>query len=219
MKKMKIGILLVFAVLALVSVASAALPSYPVDVTIPNSNAAISYLKADVTSSGAPELPTGAYNAWCVDSTDSIKLKTSYAFTAYSSLDEASIAASGMPSAQWKKINYILNNPNADWKITQAAMWHYDGDSALAFPTHDIVTGYNHAAYTAYINQVNLNGNGFVPSNGQLYAVVLYKKGTQVVIIPRPTSSNAPEFPTLALPVAMIIGVVGAVQFVRARKE
>jgi hypothetical protein len=219
MRKLKFGILLLFAVLALVSVASAALPYSPVKASIA-SDYATSYFKVDVTSGVTPELPNGIYSGWCTDFDHGISLLTPYTFKAYSSLNASSFA-SGMPSAQWKKINYILNNKNADWKITQAAIWHYDGDSGALYPAHGEVSGYSHSAYDAYIATVDANGAKFVPSCGQLYAVILYKKGIQVVIVERPTPEchNAPEFPTLALPVAMVIGVVGAVQFVRTRKE
>ena len=53
-----------------------------------------------------------------------------------------------------------------------------------------------------------------------LYAVILYKPGYQVIIIEANyPCDNTPEFPTLALPVAMLIGVVGAVQYIKTRKE
>jgi hypothetical protein len=243
MKKMQGGILVIVAVLALVSVASAgllsqvqscsqpapdtvtALPIDTVNVTISGANAPVSYLRAYITASRTPELFPGSYAAWCLDCQDGIRF-TSYEFVAYSSLDEASIVASGMPQAHWKKINYILNNKNADWRIMQAAMWHYDGDAAAVFPTHDTVTGYNHADYTAYISTIDSKGAAFVPGFGQNYAVLLYKKGVPTVIIERPQAcppcgncGGVPEFPSLVLPVAMIIGLLGAVFCIRRTRE
>jgi hypothetical protein len=216
---MKYGILIFLAVLAIVSVASAALPFAPVNAKLVSTNAPVSYFNIDVTSGVTPELPVGMYAGWCTDFNHPVAL-TSYVFTAYSSLDTASFNP-GMPSANWNKINYMLNNKNADWRITQAAMWHYDGLSAVPYPEHGIISGYSHSEYDAYIASVDANGANFVPSCGQLYAVILYKPGVQVVIVemPTPECHDAPEFPTLALPVAMLIGVVGAVQFIRTRKE
>jgi len=220
MKKMKIGILMVLAILTLVSVASAALPFAPVNAVI-SRNAPVSYYGVDITSGVDPELPVAdGYTGWCTDTHTILLLGTNNGFTAYSSLNPASFPAS-LPTADWNKINYILNNKAADWRVTQAAMWHYNGDAGVPYPEHDTVVGYDHAAYDAYVAQVDEFGANFRPlCGGQIYGVILYKPGTQVVVVERPTPKcpPSPEFPTIALPVAMLVGVVGAVEYLKERK-
>lgn len=230
MKKMKFGILMVVVVFALVSAVSATLPYNPVNVhmTFGGPNA---YWSVDVAPPGvSPELPaSNGMGGFCTDPNHGLG-NGDYVFTAYSSLNEGSFP-SGMPTANWKKVNYILNNEYAaDWRITQAAIWHYDGMSAAEYPSatgvrpYDSVTnpsGYKLDDYKAYIHQVDLHGANFIPRCGEYYAIILYKPDLQEVIVRGQTDrcDNTPEFPTLALPVAMLIGVVGMAQYVRSKKE
>ena len=107
-------------------------------------------------------------------------------------------------------------------------MWKVDGGSGETYPSDFYTDGYDHGEFNTYMGLVNAQG-AFVPTNpGQKYAVILVKdyyendvhKIWQPILIPGTIPSiPTPEFPTLALPVAMLIGVVGAVQYVRARKE
>jgi hypothetical protein len=223
MKKMKLGILMVLAVLALVSVASATLPSGNLAVHAnlinPNTN---SYWGVDVTQGVNDELPIGLYDGWCTDTANDISTGLHY-FTAYSSLDSGSFPL-GMPSAQWDRVNYILNHPASDWMITQAAIWHFDGQSGEAYPhangvwTWNGLNGYSKADYDAYVGAIP---SGFSPTCREpYYAIILYDPGKQVIVVPGETDChNSPEFPSLALPVAMLIGVVGGVQYIKSKKE
>jgi hypothetical protein len=221
MKKMKFGILMVVAVLLLVSAVSAAIPAGGAAVTAKGTYPfAGSYWGIEVITSAVPsDLPVASgYAGWCVDANNGMSKNVPIDFTAYSSLNTV---PAFIPSADWNKINYILNHKHADWKITQAAMWHYDGMSLDPYPTHDNVVGYSEAAYDLYIAQVEAHGADYVPKCGKLYAIILYKRGVQAVIVEGHTipCDNTPEFPTLALPVAMLIGVIGTVEYIRTRKE
>jgi len=228
-KTMKFVMLMVMAAFALISVASASLPGAVTATGIYPASPLNSYWTIDVTKSSATEVPAAlGYEGWCVDTGNSTYVGQSYDYTAYSSLGTL---PNGIPTIDWKAINYILNvaPSNGDWRIRQAAMWHYDGMSSTPLPAHDNVqpqtsdpSGYNKDVYLEYIKDIDLHKRSFVTECGAKYAIILYHQGTQVVIVEGKTDScqtSAPEFPSLALPVAMLIGVVGAVEYIKTRKE
>jgi hypothetical protein len=238
MRKMKLGILLVLAIISLISVASAGFPSAVNGIpTYPGSN---SYWSVQLLLPGVtPELPAASgYTSWCTDADPNnphyLRSGTVYGFTAYSSLDGGWPA--DMPGvSSWNKVNYILNHKHADWRITQAAIWHFDGQSTATHPKADIVCpdtacsgGYKTGlattpgTYEAYIKDTEDNGGSFNPdcTNYPKYAVVLYQPGKQVIIVEDDfTCPPVPEFPTLALPVAMLVGLVGTAQYFKSQKE
>lgn len=229
MKHMKFVMLMVVAAIALISGASAALPGAVTATGIFPASPLNSYWTFDVTTSAATEVPVAnGYEGWCVDSGNSTYIGQSYNYVAYSSLGAL---PNGIPTIDWKAINYILNvaPSNGDWRIKQAAMWHYDGMSSTPLPAHDNVqpktsdpTGYDTDVYLQYIRDIDSHKGSFITDCGAKYAIILYHQGAQVVIIEGKTDScqtSAPEFPSLALPVAMLIGVVGAVEYIKTRKE
>jgi hypothetical protein len=208
MRKMKFGILLVFAVLALVSVASASLPS-EVTATIGYPGPQ-SYWNVDVTIGGGDIPAVNGYIGWCADSLTGLGEGTRI-FQVYSSLGAM---PEGFPTINWNKVNYVINHKDGADKYTiQAVIWHYDGGPHV-WGTYDV------AKYNALIAAADANP-AYVPGPGDLYSVILWNlRSAQPIFIELPVPEiPAPEFPTLALPVAMLIGVVGAVQYVRARKE
>lgn len=210
MKKMNFGILLIFAVLALVSVASAGLPSQ-VTATLahPGPNG---YWNVDVTAvvGGTDISTTVNYDGYCAASNLPITVG-SKVFNVYSSLGAL---PAGLPTVNWNKVNYVLNHKaGADNATIQAVIWHYDG-GPHSYPT------VNWVKYQELVNAADANPT-YVPGVGENYAVILWSsRNQQPVIIEVPIPDiPVPEFPTLALPIAMMIGVVGAVQFIKARKE
>lgn len=222
MRKSKFGILLVFALLTLVSVVSAALPSlvtgeiiYPVPQ---------SYYNVNIKSGGSGELtnsPPVFQDSWCVDSVHHIYANKDYTFNVVSSLTNPSF-----PNVivKWKQINYVLNMRTTwglDAVTTQAVLWHYDGGV--------IGSGYDPTKYNAAIAATDafiLANPHWAPGCGQVYAVVLQPKEltlglqSQIIIVERPVPCTpTPEFPTLALPVGMIVGVLGLVYTVKTREK
>ena len=117
----------------------------------------------------------------------------------------------------------------ADKDTLQAVIWHYDGRPNPIAP-------YNPAKYAELVGLADGN-KSFVPGCGQKYAVVLYhptgtyenpaqaSHPTQAIflVLTKPTCPDpgipAPEFPSLALPAGMLIGMVGLVYFVRGREN
>jgi hypothetical protein len=208
MRKMKFGILLVFAVLALVSVASAALPSQ-VTATIGHPGPQ-SYWDVDVTIGGGDIPAADDYIGWCASSALGLG-EGERIFQVYSSLGTM---PEGFPTVDWNKVNYVINHKaGANPSTIQAVIWHYDGGV-------NSFDGVDMTKYDALIAAAEANPT-YVPGVGENYAVILWNhRSLQPIFIEIPIPEiPAPEFPTLALPVAMLIGVVGAVQYVRARKE
>jgi hypothetical protein len=235
LKMFKYGIFVVLAVLALVSVASAALPSQVTGyVNNPGGTgwpATGSYFDVMVTADGSLELQNGLHrDAWCVDTNANpanyITPGTSYVFDVTSSLDDPQFAY--LPhTIQWKKINYVLNN-HATWSLTssqiQDVIWNYDG-APLSSPGGNIG-----AAITATDSFFAGGANAdWTPPCDGVYAVLLNAREPtnanyhiQLIFVELPTTTcsiPSPEFPTLALPAAMIVGMVGVVYTLRTREK
>ncbi len=222
MKNLKLGILVVLALFALVSVASAV----PATITLEHRtfpNIPFSFIKA-VTANGDEDVPIGTYNGWCIGFTV-VGLGSGMTYHAIDSRADLSGTPAYIQSTQWNMVNWILNHPNADWRITQAALWKVDGGSGVAYPDDaaysGYVAGYDHAAFDAYMAQVITHGS-FVPSHpGEKYAVILWKTyGGQPLIIPAIIPDiPSPEFPTVAIPVGMLVSVAGVVLYLKNREE
>jgi hypothetical protein len=213
MRKMKLGFLLILAVIFLVSVASAALPaSVTASITHPGAD---SYFNVDITSGGNTALPTmNGYLGWCADS-HMIGLGGGTTFTPYDMRYETA----PIHSADWNRINWILNHKNGAMKGSiQQAIWYFDhGRISTSWAPYDETEVQN------LITDATNNGATYVPTApGLKYAVVLYNRETLQPVfveatIPKPP--DAPEFPTLALPVAMLVGLVGVIYAIRSREE
>ena len=226
-KKIRFGILIVVAILMLVSGASA-LPSWINAYVTHPGIVGPSYFDIKVTSNGDNDIKDGVtYVGWCADSQNYIYPPATLNFTVYSSLN--TVPYPPVPTANWNKINYVLNNPmGADKDTLEAVFWHYDGRVTPIEP-------YNHAKYAALVAAADGNAT-FVPDCGQKYAVVLYHETgtfenpvqrshpTQAIflVLTKPMCSDpgipVPEFPTLALPAGMIIGLMGLVYVIRERE-
>lgn len=221
MRTSKLSILIIFAILALVAVASAALPvSVTATMTHPSPYVSTSpYWVVNITAGGNADLTNGIHDGYCADGSVVMKLMSS--FDIYDSRYPA-LFPSGLPSANWNKINYVLNNQQgADKQTLQAVYWHYGGIGTIPYGHH-----YNLAKYNLIIADANANGGSFIPTTaGQHYAVITWNpKQVQSVfveaIVPTiPGPSPVPEFPTIALPIAMILGGVFIIHVVKGREK
>lgn len=108
------------------------------------------------------DIANATYKGWCADTNAPFVTGVVLAAHAYSSYDpEAPI-----PNAQWDKINYILNHKKyADQMEIQNAIWFFidncNEDATL------------NAVSQGLVNAANENGEGFIPTQGQILAVVL----------------------------------------------
>jgi hypothetical protein len=209
MRKLLVSGIFVIAIFALVSAASAALPA-TVEATIIHPGA-VSYWDVNIISGGNSELPNGLYVGWCADSQLGLDQGT-HLFEVYSSLASNPTSIS---SANWHKINYILNHKgSADMYTIQAAIWYYDG-GIVPWGLVDSV------ALAQLIADADANGGSYTPGPGDVYAVILWNgKAYQSILIEVPIPDiPVPEFPSVALPVSMILGIVFTVHIIRSRKN
>jgi len=229
MKKMKFGILMVLAVLALVSVASALPDTIHINSRAVSQTSSYFKLNVDaVNPAGDTDIALGSNRAMCMDYLTS----GGQPVGEWNVWDTRTVNNGDLPVyfthiPNWNKVNWIANNENADWRITQAAIWKLDGacvsdpTPADCYPAFGYASGYSHAAFDTYWTQVQAQGS-FVPTYGEYYAALLTKVDSKVqpmavrVYIP---PNEVPEFPTLALPVALLVGIIGAVTYVRTKKE
>lgn len=238
MRKMKFVILMLIAALAFVSVASALPDTLTIknaDITGPNSPD--SYFQI-ITQNGDTELPAGSHDAMCMG----WKIFGKWYGTEWTTWDTriANSYPDYMGTIEWNRVNWIANNvfdgskygftasPD-DWKITQAALWKLDGGKSSPGPYTDnaYIKTYDNAKFQAYWTAVQSAAAGsFVPGEGQYYVALLTKDANDWVAQPIAIrvyipehNIPSPEFPTLALPVAMLIGLAGAVEYVRTKKE
>jgi hypothetical protein len=244
MRKMKLGILLVVALLALVSCASA-FPPLPTSLTIthpitapgPNSYFRIHVLTT--TPTGNEYLPIGYYDGMCMG----WKVTGVGPFHSYKVYDSRTVTPAQLPTyiatVDWKKINWVANHlyddgnaaTTKDWVITQAAIWRLGDADDGSYPA-DGITGPFTVAMKGALNTYYSGISTMVPSQpNEWYAVILVKDyytsaGVHIVGQPilirvqiPPEDEQVPEFPTLALPVALLVGIAGAVEYIRTKKE
>lgn len=116
-------------------------------------------------------LANGVYFGWCGDDSNTAVRSTASA-TPYSTYSPSLPA--NIQSAQWPKVNYILNHKQGGWRDVQHAIWTVlrgtvDSTRLLSFPATP--------AALAMIADAQTNGASFVPGPGQVMAVVLYQDG------------------------------------------
>jgi hypothetical protein len=211
---------MVFAILALVAVASAALPvSVTATLTHPNPYLSTSpYWIVDITAGGNADLPNGIYDGYCGDG--SVVMKQMTTFNIYDSRVPA-LFPSGLTSADWNRINYVLNNKQGANKETlQVVYWHYGGVGYIPNANYDL------AKYNEIIADANAYGGSYVPTTaGQIYAVITWNPNQvqsafiEAVVPTTPGPNPVPEFPSLALPIAMMLGLVFIVHVVKGREK
>lgn len=130
--------------------------------------AAPSFLNVTFTGIGpGNDLTNGTYLGWCGDIYTTF-VDSNPITTLYSSADPNLPA--NIQTAAWKKVNYILNNKQGDWRDIQRAIWIVlRGVANPAFPAT--------AASNAMITAANSAGANFVPGPGQKVAVILHQGG------------------------------------------
>lgn len=205
MRKSTLNAIFFIALIGLVAVASAALPAQ-VTANIAHPGTLPAYWTVDITSGGNVDLPNSPplYPGWCSDSIHSITTGT-HTFDVYSSLEPNPAPISPL---NWQKINYVMNHKGAATKYDiQAVIWYYDGGPyPWGSPNPSTVSALITAADTYLAAHP-----GYAPGPGDVYGVVLWSgERAQSIVIEVPIPYSSPEFPSLALPVGMVIGVVFA---------
>ena len=220
MRKVLILAMLV-GLVALVSVASAALPTTVYGmVTYPTS--LFGYAQVNIISGGTGDLPNSPplYVSWCSDRVDVLQNGDKETWNVYSTLG---LVPSQVPTANWGAINWILNNEGSNDKYTiQSAIWQLGNGEHNAYWTSisggPVSPGEKSAVSTLVTNAIS--HSSFVPSAGQWYGVILWDSVSyQDSLIPVRQIPYVPEFPTVGLPIAMVLGMVFIVYVLKRRSE
>jgi hypothetical protein len=129
----------------------------------------------EITLSNVPsgyDVTNRTYVGWCCDETYTIyNGQTIDNMKLYSSYDPSQPWEANLTN--WSKVNYIINHKQGTWDEVQAAIWHYIDHN-----------GGNQADPTVIAMEAAADRNpNFVPSAGQLLAVVVYLAGEQSTFI------------------------------------
>lgn len=112
------------------------------------------------------------YTGWCVDLFHNITPGTTYQAKVYSSYDETMPA--DLLDDDWDMVNYILNHKQGSRDDIQNAIWYFVGGGG--YPSDPDAQ--------AMIADALANGEGFVPTFGQISAVVVDPvQNVQITII------------------------------------
>jgi len=158
------------------------------------------------------DVANGAYVGWCVDRTaDMERSPTKHAVTLYSSTSPLGELA----SEKWDMVNYILNHKQGTREDIQQAIWYFINMVGNYTPTSPIAI--------AIVNDAIANGNGFVPSNGQIVAVICYPEALlpdgpvqiSIIEITTPVISEFSSF--LILPMFMLATLLLVLAFKRSK--
>jgi hypothetical protein len=156
--------------------------------TLPNGTT-VSYW--EITLSNVPsgyDVTNRTYVGWCCDETYTIyNGQTIPNMKLYSSYDPSQPWEANL--TDWSKVNYIINHKQGTWDEVQAAIWHYIDHN-----------GGNQADPTVIAMEEAADRNpNFVPSAGQLLAVVVYLAGEQSTFIEVVVRGMRPEPVILAI--------------------
>ncbi len=168
-KKTIIGTIMAFVLLlsampfVQAAVPDVTLPTVPVTMDLEH-NWPVSWwliILSDVPS--GYDVTNGNYVGWCADPDTFIDKDLTHTVMLYSSYDTALPAH--FQNNEWDKVNYILNHKIGDptnYFNIQCAIWYLlgYGDRGLS------ATGW------AMVNDAILNGEGFVPSSGEIIAII-----------------------------------------------
>jgi len=189
------------------------LPSMPVRIEVSNGTESYFNTKLMDVPSGY-DVTNGTYFGWCVDiRTEMARSPATHQVFLYSSIDPPGELA----DEEWDMVNYILNHKQGTAQDIQQAIWyfiHMDGNYA---PTSTVAWD--------IINDALANGDGFIPGYGQTLAVICYptilfpgQPDVQVSII-EVENTVIPEFPSVPIPLLMMLTILFAVIICKKRSQ
>jgi hypothetical protein len=160
------------------------------------------------------------YLGWCIGSKPD-QLQGKFEFIAHSSLLPTEGLPDGISDVNWKKVNYVINHKNgADKYTVQAVIWHYYGGQSHTWGT------VNPDKYAELVEAADAHPD-YIPQYPENHSVIFW--GTtvaqpvfieaQTLCPPCGNCGGIPEFPSQILPIALIVGILGAVQLIRRSSE
>ena len=154
-----------------------------------------SHFQIDLTNvPSGNDITNATYRGWCAETYADFRTCVILAVHAYSSYDPAA----PIPNGEWDKVNYILNHKrHTDHEAVQNALWFFiEGCD----PTLNSVS-------QTLVDEANEKGEGFIPTQGQILAVILCPvQDYQVAVIevPIPPDMVIPEYE-----LGTVVGLVG----------
>ena len=139
------------------------LPSSGTVVILEASNSTQAYF--DSTMSDVPDgydVINGTYLGWCIDRSAEMTRLTPHTVNLYSSFSPTGELA----SENWTMVNYVLNHKQGEVQDVQEAIWYFIDLNGTYTPKSEVAL--------AIINDTETNGQEFVPSEGQVAAVIAF---------------------------------------------
>lgn len=166
------------------------------------------------TLSGVPsgyDVANETYFGWCVDLRLDMTRNQTFQTLLYSSLNPPQNLSS---QAQWNMTNYILNHKQGNFTDIQEAIWYF---------TVANYTGSRSTLANAMIQDAIANGTTFNPAPGQTAAIICYplviqQQWVQTSIIEY-TLPIIAEFPSIALPLLIVLGAFSATTVYRKTRS
>jgi len=216
MKKLKILAFLI-GLIALVSIASAAtapLPPWVVAKGVYPTTSTASYLSIWIYSGGNTTLPNSPPSdyGYCLDPSSVLANSQKLNYTVYSTLGTVPPA---IGPGNWNAINWILDNSPYDAHVNQSAIWQLNGGAGHYWEP------VNKTDVSTLIALATANP-GYQPAPGQLYGVILFNSTKYQPLLTgvfRTGTSKIPEFPSIGVPIAALVGMIFVIYFVRQRKD
>ena len=116
-----------------------------------------------ITLSGIPageDISDGDYLGWCIDRNHIMPREDDLTVVLYSSLNPPE----SLTSKEWDKVNYLLNNKDSySMNDIQLAIWHFTG-----WWNYENLP----SSAKAIVDEVDANGDGYVPGPGDVLAVI-----------------------------------------------
>lgn len=171
------------------------------------------------------DIENGDYWGWCVDGDDIIYYPVNYNdCRLYSSYDDA--VPNYVAVDDWDKINYIVNQfrdgayPAATYREVQAAIWYFTPrDNDVSYYVANAGWTINDAIYQTILADANNGGDGFFPGYNDVVGIVCDNGDCVQVVFVEIVFTPVPEFPVLAVPVGLLVGMVGVVAMIKGRES
>jgi len=118
------------------------------------------------------DVTNGTYLGWCIDTraemTRSPETHSVYLYSSFNPPGE-------LANEEWDMVNYILNHKRGNATDIQQAIWYFINIDGNYTPTSQVAWD--------IINDALENGEGFVPSYGEIVAIICYP----TVLLPYPS--------------------------------
>jgi hypothetical protein len=138
------------------------------------------------------DITDGTYTGWCTDVINGITRGVEYDVMLYSSYDEMA----PIPSEDWNRINYIINNKQGTGCDVQAAIWYFINGGAYWWIAGDPFDPSVDSEVQNMVGDATTYGGTYEPGVGDILAIVCVPEDecAQTVIIELTVPPEGPGF-------------------------